>query len=275
MVESIEGAFGGGHAVVFSRSAPGRTTPNEDAAALLPFGPESGLLIVADGVGGQRAGAQASGLGISMVATAVKKARREGADLREAVLNGIEAANHAVAAIGVGAGTTLSVVELQDGAVRPFHVGDSMILVVGQRGRVKLQTVPHSPTGYLVEAGLLDAREALHHEERHLVSNMLGTPDMRVEMGSSVQLAPRDTVLLASDGLSDNLTEEEIVEIIRKGPLSGAAERLASLSRERMERPVGQSTPSKPDDLTFVLFRRDVHQRGRRRGACPATTPML
>lgn len=274
MAESTTGAFGRGEAVVFSRRCPGRTTPNEDAAALIPFGPDGGLLVVADGVGGQRAGAQAAGLAISQLASAVRKAHRDGTDLRDAVLDGIEAANAAVTALGVGAGTTLSVIELMDGTVRPFHVGDSMILVAGQRGRMKLQTVPHSPTGYLVEAGLLDAQEALHHEERHLVSNLLGAPDMRVEMGSGIPLAPRDTVLLASDGLSDNLTEAEIVEIIRKGPLERAARRLAALSLERMEQS-GEDTPSKPDDLTFVLFRRTPGSRGRRTSACPSASRMV
>lgn len=274
MAESTAAHFCGGHAVVFSQRCPGKERPNEDAAALIPYGETAGLLVVADGVGGQRGGAQASGMAISLLATSVRRARREGTDLRDAVLNGVEAANHAVAALGVGAGTTLAVLEISGRTVRPFHVGDSMILAVGQRGRIKLQTVPHSPTGYAVEAGLLDAEEALRHEERHLVSNMVGTPDMRVEMGSAMRLADRDTVLLASDGLSDNLTEEEIVEFVRKGPLEGAAERLAATCRARMERDGDEEAPSKPDDLTFVLFRLAA-SRAPRRPTCPPESPVV
>jgi len=134
-------------------------------------------------------------------------------------------------------------------------VGDSAILVVGQRGKLKLQTLSHSPVGYAVESGLLDADEALHHEERHIVSNMVGAPDMRIEVGSALALAPRDTVLLATDGLMDNLGLAEIVEIVRRGPLERAARRLAELCDERMRRPL-EGQPSKPDDVTFVLFRR-------------------
>ena len=105
------------------------------------------------------------------------------AELRDAILNGFEDANGAVQALGIGAATTLAVVEVKENIVRPYHVGDSMILVVGQRGKIKLQSVPHSPVGYGVESGLLDEKEAMYHEERHLVSNVVGSPDMRIESG--------------------------------------------------------------------------------------------
>jgi len=266
MVKSASAEFCGGRALVFSQRAPGKDGPNEDGAALVPYDDTSGLLMVADGAGGQKAGEEASGLAISRVATSVRRAREARTDLRDAILDGIEEANKAISDLGVGAGATLAVVELRDGNVRPFHVGDSTILTVGQRGRVKLQTVPHSPTGYAVEAGLMDAKEALSHEERHLVCNMLGTQDMRMEVGSALQLADRDTVLLASDGLSDNLTEEQVIEIIRKGPLEHAAQRLATRCREHME---GRQEPSKPDDLTFVLFRMNAPAAARR-ASCPS-----
>ncbi len=129
-----------------------------------------------------------------------------------------------------------------------------MILVMGQRGKIKLQTVSHSPVGFAVEAGVIDEAEAMHHEDRHLVSNVLGASDMRIEVGSTLTLSPRDTLLLSSDGLFDNLHRDEIVERMRKGPLLEAARRLGQDSVRRMTRPVGEN-PSKPDDLTFVVLR--------------------
>src|SRR4029453_4535640 len=128
------------------------------------------------------------------------EAQREGWPLRTAMMNGIERANESIRGLGVGAGTTLSAVELAKGAVRPYHVGDSMILLIGQRGRVKLETVPHSPVGFAVEAGLLDVDEAMHHAERHIVSNVLGAPDMRIEVGSQRRIAPRDPLLPPGHG---------------------------------------------------------------------------
>jgi len=212
------------------------------------------VLAVADGFGGQPGGDQAAQLALTALDQAVETALVAEAELREGILNGFEQANEAVQGLGVGAATTLAVVEIDNGWVRPYHVGDSQILVVGQRGRLKLQTVAHSPVGYAVEAGWLEPGAALHHQERHLVSNMVGSADMRIEIGPALALRPRDTLLLASDGVFDNLHAEEILECIRKGGLSAAAERLADRCRTRMQQPAG-GQPSKADDLTFVVFR--------------------
>ena len=130
-----------------------------------------------------------------------------------------------------------------------------MILVVGARGKVKLQTVSHSPVGMAVESGWLDEVEAMHHDERHIVSNVLGSTTMRIEIGPPLMLAPRDTVLLASDGLCDNLCIREIVGLIRKGRLLASTGDLVRAAHERMIDPQ-PGTPHKPDDLTVITYRR-------------------
>jgi len=248
-------AIGGGCATVFTARCPGKDSPNQDAVAILPFGASACVLVVADGMGGERAGDEAAALAVRALQATIAEAERKDWLLRSAILDGIERANQAVLDLGVGAGSTLAVVEVQDGSVRPYHVGDSTILLVGQRGKLKLQTVAHSPVGFAVEAGMLDESEAMHHEDRHLVSNMLGVADMRIEVGSARRLALRDTLLLASDGLSDNLHSDEIVERIRTGSLEEIARRLSRDAQRRMDDPrLGE--PSKPDDLTFVGFRR-------------------
>jgi len=269
----MEGAeiqpIGGGRAAVFTVRAPGKEAPNEDAAALIATGADSCILVVADGMGGGRGGEQASGLAIESLRDSVgEKLAANGEpsdnDLRNAILNGIETANRKITELGIGAATTLAAVEVRGRTVRPYHVGDSMILLVGNRGRVKLQTVSHSPVGYGVEAGLIDEREAMHHEERHVVSNMIGTAEMRIEVGPPLEMAKHDTLLIASDGLFDNLHLEEIVERVRKGPLKKGVARLVADGRRRMERwnatpggetPTARTRPSKPDDLTFIAFR--------------------
>jgi serine/threonine protein phosphatase PrpC len=244
----------GGVAAVFSAPCPGRATANEDAAALIPIDRGSAVLAVADGLGGSPAGEHAAARAVESLADALRPGAREGALLRTAILNGFERANRAVAELGSGAGTTLTVVEIQEDLVRPYHVGDSSILITGRNGRVKLRTVAHSPVGFAVEAGVLDEGEAMHHAERHIVSNVLGAPDMRIEIGPARSLSPHDTVVLASDGLDDNLRTEEIVDCVRKGPVEEGARALSRAARHRMTDPA-PGEPSKPDDLTFVLFR--------------------
>ena len=245
----------GGNVAVFSARCRGKETPNEDAAAVIHVNGEAGILVVADGLGGSPAGEQASCLAIRELIASIREAPGDDPSLRAAILNGIENANRAVSELGVGAATTLAVAEIRQGSVRPYHVGDSMVLVTGQRGKIKLQTISHSPVGYALESGLLDETEAMHHAQRHVVSNVIGTPDMRIEVGSTIEMARYDTLLLASDGLFDNLHTEEIVQRIRKGPLKRAMRTLVDDCRLRMNSPK-EGQPSKADDLTFVAFRR-------------------
>ena len=103
---------------------------------------------------------------------------------------------------------------------------------------------------------MLDESDALAHEELNLISNAIGTTDMRIEISSELPLASRDTVLIASDGLFNNLLETEIIDTIRKGPLSAAIQSLTELAAARM-REQHDDAPSKPDDFTAVLFRPD------------------
>jgi len=244
--------LGGGTVCVYSARAPGKDGPNEDAAAIIPVCDGAAVLCVADGVGGHPGGADAS---LSVVQTLMRHVGSrvaDTADLRDAILTALEEANRRIIASGNGSATTLALVELHDGMLRPYHVGDSLVLVTGSGGRIKLETVSHSPVGYAVEAGLLTEREAIRHGERHLVSNFIGSPDMHISIGVRKRLAPRDTVLIATDGLIDNLHKDEIIARIRKGPIAECARQLAALARRRME---GDGDPGKPDDLTFILYR--------------------
>ncbi len=252
-----------GRSAVYSSRAPGKSTPNEDAAAVFPVSASECVLAVADGLGGARGGDLASSRAVEALGRALAQAKENGTELRDAILNGFEDANGAVQSLGLGAATTLAVVEIKENIVRPYHVGDSMILIVGQRGKIKLQSVPHSPVGYGVESGFLDEKEAMYHEERHIVSNVVGTSDMRIEVGPTLKLAPWDTLLIASDGLWDNLHIEEIVETIRKGSLHRVVSSVADECDQRMRNGV-ENVPSKPDDLTFILFR--LNSRGRKIG---------
>jgi serine/threonine protein phosphatase PrpC len=244
-----------GAACVYSRRCPGGTV-NQDASACVVL-ETGGVLAVADGLGGQPKGDSASRIAVECLKRAVGRLESEGSAVRAAILDGLEEANRRVLELGIGAGTTLAAVEILADTLRPYHVGDCEILVVGQRGLVKLQTVSHSPVGYAVEAGMLDGDEALHHGDRHLVSNLVGSNEMRIEVGSPLRLAPHDTLLLATDGLCDNLPLQEIVDTIRTGPLERAAATLAEVASRRMDRPA-EGQPSKPDDLTFILYRRST-----------------
>ena len=250
-------AIAGGMLVAYTGRAPDKESENEDTVAAIPYGKDSAVLVVADGAGGLPGGRRASETAVTVLKSVLKNAGGDSMLLRTAILDGIEAANQAVLDIGIGSATTMTVVAIEGRAVRMYQIGDSEAMVVGQRGVIKAQTLVHSPTGFAVEAGYLDQHDALYHEHRHLVSNFIGTTDMHIDIGANVKLDSRDTVLLASDGLTDNIHIDEIVEFMRKGPLDDAIEAIIHRAVRRMT-VESKTMPSKPDDLSLILFRKPV-----------------
>ncbi len=255
-MESVESCtLNVGESVHYAIASPDKTTGNEDSMGILQIEHNVAALVVADGLGGYRAGDKAS---FTAIKTLFKSLRKYDTDeqLRMMVLNGLENANEKVLEVGGGAATTLVGAMMSDKIVRIYHVGDSGALLIGQRGVEKFRTIAHSPVGLAEASGLINEEDALAHESRHLVSNVLGSSSMRIEIGPPIRMARYDTLLLASDGLFDNLRTAEIIELIRKGPLKSVAEKMRKAIEKRMSN-FGKSHPSKPDDLSFILFRRN------------------
>lgn len=249
-----------GTTAVVTRASPLHETVNEDAAAVIPCGADALVVVVADGMGGMRAGDVASRIAIAAMQEELSPIPADEDMRRLAIIKGFELANDRVQSEVTGGGTTLAVLEFSGRTVRPYHVGDSYMLIVGQRGKIKFENIAHSPVGYALEAGLLNEEEAMHHDDRAIISNMVGSPEMSVDIGPTVTMSARDTALIASDGLSDNLWVQEIVDHIRTRSLDHACHALESLARKRMEDPF-EGAPSKPDDLTFALFRPTVSKK--------------
>ena len=252
--ESVDLEMPAGIISIRSLRGPDKTGPNEDAAAVIPGAGNSLVLAVADGVGGSPGGNEASTIVMESLRKSVAAA--DTPPLRGTILDAIEHANEALLQGGKRSASTLVVAEIDGASLRCYHIGDSELIVTGQRGRIKQRIIPHSPTGFAVEAGLLDEEEAVHHEQRHILFNVVGSPDMRVDISTAIELAPLDTVLLTTDGVLDNLFIDEIVDTIRTGPLDQAADRLINETRTRMEKGSGNK-PSKPDDIAIVLYRRN------------------
>lgn len=242
-----------GQLFIYTHRSPDKLSENEDSLAVIPTGKKNAVFAVADGLGGLPSGSVASQIAISSIENALNNIN-DSEQLREIILNSFEAANRNILEKGAGSATTLAVVELQGDEVRTYHVGDSKVLICGQRGKVKVSTVSHSPVEYAVEAGLLDENEAVLHDERHLVSNVVGDQNMTITLGSTTRLHKYDTLLIASDGLFDNFFIEEIIEIIRKGSLEKAAEKLVGAANQRMLSENNQE-PGHPDDMSFIIYR--------------------
>lgn len=239
-----------GRAELASSGIPTGEHENEDAACAVALPGGGMILAVADGASGQPMGRAAASTAIDALAP-----RADEAPSREHIVRAFEDANDDIIAMGVGAATTLVAAEVSpDGMVRTYHAGDSVSLLIGQRGAIKAVTLAHNPAAYAVEAGFLTEDEAHDHADRSMLTNCLGIDGLRIEVGGRLAMARRDTLLLVSDGITDNLTTNEIVELCRKGPIDRCADGLITAARDRMltRRP---GWLSKPDDATAVLFR--------------------
>ena len=245
--------LGAGEAAIVCAARPGRKGPNEDAVGVYPLPGDAAVLVVADGMGGGACGARAAGAVVEGLAAALTGPAEGGgldADaLRGVVVTELERVNREIMAWGIGAGATVVAALVTPDAYRTIHAGDSAALVTGQRGAIKHITTAHSPVGFAEASGMLDADDAMDHDERHIVSNFLGSETLSLEMSSPRGLAARDTLLLASDGLFDNLSVDEVADLARCGPLP----RRAGALREQAQARMGDG--GKPDDLGMVLFR--------------------
>jgi serine/threonine protein phosphatase PrpC len=259
--ESHDLELAAGTVSVRTLRCPDRSGPNEDAAVVIEVDGDSLVLAVADGVGGSPAGCEASTEIVETLSRGLASMAPE-TSLREAIIESVEQANTAILHSGTRSASTVVVAEISAGQLRCYHVGDSELFVVGQRGRRKHSLIPHSPTGFAVEAGLLDEAEAIWHDQRHIIFNVVGAPGMRVDISTAIDLAPLDTVLLCSDGVTDNLYVEEILNLIRVGPLAQVADRLMAAVSARMHSRVA-AEPCKPDDVTIALYRRRRETRER------------
>jgi PPM family protein phosphatase len=193
---------------------PGRRRRhNEDAYVLEPP-----LFAVADGIGGAQAGELASSLAAAAVRDDSSDGRGNG---RRRVDELIQEANRRVyqrqsedASLS-GMGTTMTVALLEEGHVWIGHVGDSRAYLVRDGGLEQL-TEDHSLVAELVRSGRLSPEEADSHPQRSVVTRALGTdPDVDVDT-FSIAAKPGDLFMLCSDGLTSMVSDEGILEEIRR-----------------------------------------------------------
>lgn len=253
MTEPVKMALGEGEAIVYSAPYPHGHDVNQDAAWVGSPRNKSVVLAVADGVGGSRGGRVAANLAMTNLQTTLSQPKEKKIDFRLAVLDAFEDANASILKLGIGAATTSMVVTIDKNEVRAYHAGDSGCLVVGRGGKCKLKNIFHSPFAYEEHVGIVSEKERRTHEDSQMVLNVLGYRDMHIEIGSKVSLSVADRIIVGTDGLFDNLNDEEIIDLIRKGPLDESARAVVDACKKRMKGEEKEGL-GKPDDLTFILY---------------------
>ncbi|OGO93761.1 MAG: hypothetical protein A3F10_06205 [Coxiella sp. RIFCSPHIGHO2_12_FULL_42_15] len=240
----------------YSQKHPQKIKVNEDTLGLMIDGKQC-FLAVADGVGGSPNGEIASQLAISNLIHSLKKGEKLSTDLshfRQPVLTSIETSNEKLIHEYVGARTTLTSCIIIDDILQSIQIGDSCLINCGQKGLLKHKTLEHSPVGFAVAAGLLTEKQAITHPGRHIVANVVGDPDMHMDIGPRYRLAEHDTILLGSDGLFDNFLIETLIEIIRKETMEEVMTKLTQACQPmRDENKLDKF--HKLDDVSFIVCR--------------------
>ena len=112
-------------------------------------------------------------------------------------------------------GTTITVALLDDGVVWFGHVGDSRAYLI-RDGELEQLTDDHSLVGELVRSGKLSAAEAQTHPQRSVITRAVGTdPDVDVDT-FPIEPQPGDVFLICSDGLTDMVDDETILDIVER-----------------------------------------------------------
>ena len=183
---------------------------NEDNYVVAPP-----LFAVADGMGGAQAGEVASQLAASALeagdSDAQEATKRIDELIQEANRRIFDRASTDPSASGMG--TTMTVALVEGMTVAIGHVGDSRAYLV--RGEQMEQlTEDHSLVNELVKSGKLSEEEAQAHPQRSVITRAVGTdPDVDVD-GFTIEAEEGDVFLICSDGLSDMVEDEEILELV-------------------------------------------------------------
>jgi len=205
-------------------------TNNEDA---LCVNGAYGLFAVADGMGGHQAGEVASRLALSVLNQEFQRLVDEGGEAGQALLQAAKQANHEVFEesrrndMYKGMGTTLSACAVRDQNLFLVHVGDSRVYLV-RSGEMLQLTEDHSMVQELLNEGRIRAEDVPVHPYRNVLSRALGTePELQLDF-RQVPAQAGDRLLLCTDGLTTQVSDEEIRVLIAGAvdPEKGARELL-------------------------------------------------
>ncbi len=212
-------------------------TNNEDN---LGYDVRQGIFVVCDGMGGQAAGEVASKMGVDTVLDYFRKAATNGhfpavgtkyenvSDRANALGSAIQLANHTIyEAAGkqsahAGMGSTIVAVLVRGNFLSVGHVGDSRVYLIRQ-GKIQQLTNDHSLVMEQVRRGLITREEAEKSEMQNIIIRALGSEEsVEPDLDDLVAL-PGDILLLATDGLTKHVKDEQLLEFVQKSPSLDAA----------------------------------------------------
>lgn len=214
---------------------------NEDAGGLYFNKNHQILAVVADGMGGHRAGDVASNIATSSLHNKwLDTDKITSPEMAEQWLDEqIRSINEEIYQHAVhneechGMGTTVVAVICTEEFATVAHIGDSRCYLANEFG-FKQVTEDHSLVNELVRTGQITEEDAEHHPRKNVLLKALGTePNTAMDI-HTITWEEDDKLLLCSDGLSNKMSDEELYEFVKEPmPLEEAAARLVEIANER------------------------------------------
>lgn len=211
---------------------------NEDYYGFFRLGEDEFLAIVADGMGGHASGEIASRMAVEIIQEVYSKERAE-QEVLDSLKSAFEVANFSILQKSLeqdqlnGMGTTATVLVIKEDQTFVGHMGDSRAYLF-RDGAVNQLTKDHSMVNRMVEQGLLSKEEAEHHPQRNVIYKALGVNrDADLELIGPLPVYLNDIFLLCSDGLTNLVTDEEMLKIVKKESPQKACEKLIQLANKR------------------------------------------
>lgn len=208
----------------------------ERSHARFDVGERGVLLAVSDGMGGAQAGEVASALVVETITREIADAPLEtprDATLTEAVRRAHEAVREHGQRAQARMGATLTAVFVRAGRAYIAEVGDSRAYLV-RGGEIAQITHDQSMVQLLVDSGIMSPEDASQSPMRNVILQAMGhQPELKVAIGM-LELRDRDCLILCSDGLTGEVSDEEIRDVVIQSKRPElAAERLVALANER------------------------------------------
>ena len=200
-----------------------------------PLGNLPNLLIVADGMGGHRAGDFASRYAVETLKEDLANSTEDGPEamIRKAIQSAnqklIEAARQDARLEGMG--TTLVVATVIEHTLYFANVGDSRLYLL--HDTIKQLSKDHSFVQEMVRLGGIDAEEAKHHPDKNIITRAVGARE-KVEVDFfEYRLKKGDMILMCTDGLSNMIEDEEMLVIVKSSrDMVEAVERLVEKAND-------------------------------------------
>jgi len=198
---------------------------NQDSiyVSATPVGPLPNLFIVADGMGGHNAGDEASKQAVKLISGYISDfpaaAFVKPDNYLDLLVNAVQFAGGMVYSQAEedpakkGMGTTVTACVVRDEKIVIAHIGDSRAYAVSPE-RITQLTTDHTYVEQLLKTGRLTPEEARNHPRRHVLTRVLGAPGHCEVDGIVPDISDATAVLLCSDGLSNMLDNEKIMEMV-------------------------------------------------------------